>query len=223
MSDTPAALTAEAEALLVRIAPHELAAHPVYVIHKGDVPGEFGGGSRWGGWTSGTADLQLRAVIGERWRGRGPCLVASGEDRIGFLACAVHEFAHRLHDGLIDPEPAGFDPHAAAAAGGAWLVAGVSDAHTQKHHHPPAFVRLVLHLGFRADKIGVPVLGDCVGYEWLAPLSVDFFRVLYPEMTAHLGRPLADLKDIPPPPRLADLWHLAAAKCEDIITPEPAE
>lgn len=222
MSTTCATLEADAEDLLRRIAPHELAVTPVYVVSKSAVPVEFGGGSRWGGWTSGTLDLELRELIGDRWRGRGPCVVASGDDRTAFLACAVHEFAHRLDDELVAAPPTDFRPADAARH----TSNSLSEAHSidrQTRHHAPSFVRLVMHLGFRAEAAGEPVLGDCVGYRWLAPYTVDFFRCLYADMTAHSGRPLAGLKHTPPPRELADLWFLAASKCEAIPPAAPPE
>lgn len=210
--------TAEVEKLLRKLAPHELRGVPVYVLDKRDVPAHLGGACGADGWTTPTLDLQLRPVIGPRWRGRGVGLVASG-DGMGLVAVALHELAHALdRPKLLAELPAGLDA-AALADHTARQLAGPTlfTADVMTAHHGPKWCRLALHLACRAGRLNHgPALADVLGYAHLLPYAYHLARVLEDEIEHHLDAPLSHLDNVPMPTAFLDLWNESAAWCYDL-------
>lgn len=217
-----------AEQLLRKLAPHELRGVPLYLLHKRDVPEHLGGACSADGWTSPTLDLQLRPVIGPRWRGRGVCLVASGEG-MGLVACTVHELAHAIdRPALYSALPTGFDgPSMAERTRRELTGPALTTADVMTTHHGPKWCRLALHLACRAGRFNCgPPLADVLGYAHLLPYAYHLARTLEAEIEHHLDAPLSHLDGVPLPAEFVALWHESAAWCHELEsrntpTPEP--
>jgi hypothetical protein len=220
--------TADVEKLLRLLAPHELRGVPLYIVRKADVPEHLGGACGADGWTSPTLDLQLRPVIAERWRGRGVCLVASGEG-MGLVACAVHELAHALDRPTLYAElPTGFDADSMAEHTRRELTGpALTAADVMVSHHSPHWCRLALHIACRAGRVNCgPALADVFGYRHLVPFAYHMGKAIEDEIEHHLDAPLSHLDGVPLPAEFLDLWNESAAWCYDLEsrdthTPEP--
>lgn len=216
------ALVREAEALCQQIAGEDLASKPVYVLCKGELPPDQGGSAVCGGWTCQHLDLLLRDVIGQRWRGRGACLVVNedfvasegGDFRRVFLSVVLHELAHAL---LLE-EPSSL-PSAKAlqdqalemghcVANLANYTEGAGQGWNFYEHRADRFVRVALHLAHRSCAAGlIPILDIvCAGpppsrmgmvYGWA--LADELKRLAYASIAQVLQEPL--------PPAFAELWQ----------------
>jgi hypothetical protein len=209
---------AEVEELLAAVAPHELRESPAYVVRKEALPDHLGGGCDAAGWTTPTLDLELREVIGDRWRGRGACVVASGSG-LRFEAVALHEFAHALDRPRLYADPPRVLTVPELAEHNVALLAGreLTAAAALTASHGPAWCRLVLHLTVRAGRLNHgPMLADVFGYEHLLPYAYPMFRAIVGELEHWHGRPLAALDRVPLPPPFLDLWHQSADWCREL-------
>lgn len=215
---------AEIEALLGRVAESDLAGVPVYVVPMSEVPTEYLPTRSIEGWTSAWNDLALRDGIGERYRGRGPCVVVdtdfppvamSEEDRRrAVVSIALHELAHVLdyrRPLFSDPvnDRREYRPDLLATV----TREGLNEKTDEDRlvGHDVHWCRLAVHLAWRATEAKVPVpprwvlaypgfdcLGDLIDIDWTT------------DCESWAGRPLRSLQDHPPPPKLAGLWRMAA-------------
>jgi hypothetical protein len=138
---TPTEIAKTTERLLWHLVQGDLPEVP-YVTHADespDVPKD-----RVRGWTAQSCDLTTRPVLSERWRGRGPAVVTSGELPVA-LATGIHECSHVLQFAYVwrfddsDTSPT----NESVRAG---LVTDVSDINWSNRTHDLRFHRALAHL-----------------------------------------------------------------------------
>ena len=226
-------LARQAEALCRRVAP-DVATGPFYVVLRPDLPAEYQGGD--GGalaLTSRHLDLMLRPTLERqrRWRGRGPAILLDAAEIAAHSAARIrparqrafpavatgvvlHEIAHIINAGPRDDA----EPDAGLVQFGRLVLAadltGKIDAtngpNADKpwHGHEAPFIRIALHLAYRADALGYDVTsigvfdaamyGLSATYEYVAALGNE------PERLA--DRPVTTISRVPPPSAFSELW-----------------
>ncbi len=225
------ALAREAEDLLRRIAPTDLAGVPLYVVRTSELPDDLGGNCGvCGGFTSEIADLVYRDVIGRRWVGRGGCVVVN--DRMArrdgwsdpdgvrnwFLTVAAHELAHVLQR----PEP--FSPIGERVAPAdlrdvaVAMLSPLADPETSsrlplRESHDATFVRLALHVAHRAAALGEDLCDTTLlscGF-WLSPAK--FYRAALGDELGRMAHlPFAEIRRAPLPAEFLREWETDAAE-----------
>ena len=105
---------AEGHDLCRKIAPLDLAGHPLYIVAQSQIASEFGKAEGCHGYTSPSLDLYLQEFFDD-WQGRGPCMVVNDiaidddqdpdfHHRV-VINCILHELAH-----IVDRPEAGTTP-----------------------------------------------------------------------------------------------------------------
>lgn len=89
----------------------DLGGRPLYVLHVAELPPPYDAATVRG-WTGATEDIRFRALIDERigWRGRGPCVVVSGDCLLSVCGVAVHEIAHCIERAWTYEDAEPLDP-----------------------------------------------------------------------------------------------------------------
>jgi hypothetical protein len=165
-------LCQRAQALCEQIAARDLGDTPLYVLPQSALARAYGdAGATYGCWSP-SADLYYRDAIGDAWRGRGACVLindlALREDHdedfeLHFFATALHEFAHVMERGVLFRERTDVAPDLVEArmkfesfALALQLAAPPTQRESQAAlwAHGGPFVRVCLHLAFRADVVG---------------------------------------------------------------------
>ncbi len=210
------AVAREAEALLPLIAPHDVR-WPVYVVLFSELP--LSDATACGGWTSPTLDLQQRAVIGDRWRGRGfACCVDERMEnvhpnlRVGaFFDCVLHEAAHAIAEGWhytdeVRPEII----YQLARLAAEDVISGkiVETPATQPYrHHELPFIRTALHLAYRAELVGIQCGMFVVDFaHYGLSHAWRYWAAIGDEPERSVDLPLKETLRRPPPVALAELW-----------------
>ena len=97
---------ARATALCRTVAGRDLTGLPLYILLQSEVAEVMGRENYSDGYTTPNLDLNLRSVIGDRWHGRGPCMVLNDvpiadehfPEDVDIVAMSIvfHELAHIL-------------------------------------------------------------------------------------------------------------------------------
>lgn len=226
-------LAAQAEALCRTLAP-DAATGAFYAVLRSDLPPEYQGGD--GGalaLTSRHLDLMLRPTLERqgRWRGRGPAILLDAAEIAAHSAkrirparrrvfpvvaagAVLHELAHIINAGPRDdaePDP-GFVQFSrlvlAADLTGKIDATNGPGALVPWHSHEAAFIRIALHLAYRANALGYAVmtigLFDAAMYG-LSP-TYGYVAALGDEPERLADRPITTVSHVPPPPAFAELW-----------------
>jgi hypothetical protein len=165
-------LCSKAEALCRQIAPRDLDGVPLYIVPLSKVPAGLSGISQFDGYTSISLDLYMKGVIGPAWKGRGPCMcihdiLPTGEMNAidvetAFNGIVVHELGHILGRSMLFEERDDSD-QAAIAAEATKFGADVNGPFPPMQRlvpfygHGAIYIRAILHLCYRAAKVGMGV------------------------------------------------------------------
>lgn len=227
------ALAGQAVALARRVAP-DVATGPFYVVLRPDLPAEYQGGD--GGalaLTSRYLDLMLRPTLERqrRWRGRGPAILLDAAEIAAYSAVRIrsarrrafpvvatgvvlHELAHIVNAGPRDDA----EPDAGLVQFGRLVLAadltGKIDATNGPnavvpwHGHEAPFIRIAMHLVYRADALGYDVTTVGVFDAEMYGLSPTYHYVaaLGDEPKRLAVRPITTIGRVPPPPAFTELW-----------------
>ncbi len=157
-----------------RLAPVDLAGLPLYLIDGDTLPPDRTATTHGGliGYTYEGLDADIRDVLGERWRGRGPALIVSANAVRDYYhesvladvieAVVLHELAHVLalgtgRDRTAPDAPARMEPEQlkwARFMAGPLPKAEEGERVEADTHHGAEFVRVAVHLLARAEELG---------------------------------------------------------------------
>jgi hypothetical protein len=157
-------LCKKAEELCKKLAHHELANVPMYVVSQSRLTPDVGAVSVCHAFTSPSLDLHLREAIGRDWRGRGACVVVNDEGlrrdfpdsfETRFLGTIIHELAHILErPSPYRPRP---DADAKKLHSESLQIAAVvsgpptpNEIETPWYGHEARFIRIAVHLWHRS-------------------------------------------------------------------------
>jgi hypothetical protein len=171
-------LVTETEALCRAVAPRDLEGLPLYVVAQSSIAHEWGEAIGTCGFTMKGLDLQLKHLI-PNYRGRGPAMVLNdlytwSDDPLDLEYCftmtALHELSHIAEREFPfdprEPKPLDIPPTDGLIE---WLnkTPPVSEV-ISVFHHGPRFVRAVIHLAYRASRLGVRTSPAAVTNDWRA-------------------------------------------------------
>ncbi len=207
-------LVARATALCRAVAGRDLDGLPLYILLQTQVAGVMGHENFSDGFTTPNLDLNLQSVIGNAWQGRGPCMVLNDvsltEDNfpedVEFMTLSVvlHELAH-----ILD-HPMPVDIHMVPDAGRIEFETMVI-ANALKHEYRPlsvaydghedAFIRIALHLHYRAAVAGVKTILNilCAGRRYGLSHAHRYMEALGDEPAEMMHLPFAEITRAPPP------------------------
>ena len=196
------------------MAPKDLAGVPLYIVPQSRI----GGKSTCDGYTALSLDLHLREHIAD-YRGRGPCMVVNdvalaelepSDFEHAFLVVVVHELAHILERCCLyyeRSESAGVITDEAKQIQRA-VSSEAFDADIAFWHHGHRFIRIALHLAYRAGQYGLPIaLGSlCAGRRYEQSHACQYAALLGREPRRYLRASFRDLNRVPPPEAYRRLW-----------------
>ncbi|MBL8810820.1 MAG: hypothetical protein JNM43_11635 [Planctomycetaceae bacterium] len=212
---------ARAIALCRTVAGCDLAGLPLYVLLQSEVADVMGAENFSDGYTTPNLDLNLRSVIGEAWQGRGPCMVVNDvsitdehflEDvDVVAMSTVLHELAHILDrptpvdlQSLPSQERIEFET----------MV--ISNASRHEHRplptpyfgHEEQFIRIAVHLQFRAALVGVATIPNllCAGRRYGLSHAHRYMEAIGDEPADMLHLPLAEITRTSPPEPFTHLW-----------------
>lgn len=209
----------DAQRLCRQLAGPELGSTPLYLIPQSQLPVGLDTKHHYA-FTHPRADLMYREHI-TLWLGRGPCAVINDiaieedygtEDLEYVLNCAaLHEFAHILDR----PTLYNGDDYDAARIHFEALVLNDCSKRANPlvevplyYGHGPSFIRLVIHLAYRASRIGFDVrpAGIFAAHHLgLSPVCM-YADALGDETYRHLETPLSGLLAIAPDVEFTQQW-----------------
>jgi len=202
------------ERLCRALASKDLAGVPLYVVPQSRI----GGTSTCDGYTALSLDLHLRGHIDD-YRGRGPCMVVNDSalaeyDPVdfehAFLDVVVHELAHILERRCLFYER--FEPAEEIAAEARQIQRAVSseafDADIAFWHHGFRFIRIALHLAYRASRLGVSIAPGslCAGRRYEQSHACQYAAALGREPRRFMRASFCTLERVPPPEAFRRLW-----------------
>lgn len=210
-----------AERLCRVVAGQDLEGLPLYIVPQSRLAAEYGNAERAYAYTTPSLDLYLRPYL-PGWQGRGPCMVindlALAEDfaleDVEYLVCAhaLHELAHILDRAEL------FAPRAEASPEQLQFeLLVLSDTNRRPprpdlplyHGHGPAFLRIVVHLAYRASQAGFPVsaAGIFHGPRHGLSLAAEYEDAICNEPRRLTDLPMRQLLATEPPQPFLELWN----------------
>jgi hypothetical protein len=215
-------LVVRAIALCRTVADCDLDGLPLYILLQSEVADVMGPDNFSDGYTTPNLDLNLQSCIGDAWQGRGPCMVLNDvsltEDNfpedVEFLtfSTVLHELAHILDGplpvdfhGVPDPGRIEFETMVIANA----LKYEYRPLPVAYHGHEDAFIRIALHLHYRANAIGVKTIPNllCAGRRYGLSHAHRYMEALGEEPIELAHLPIAEITRIPPPAAFLELWQ----------------
>lgn len=217
-----AALCDRAVALCRHIAPLDLAGLPIYVVPQSTIAAQFGDAASTYGYTMQWLDWLLRDQIGTAWQGRGPCIVVNdlamtedlGPDiEAAFLATVIHELAHVFErDMRYDARP--------DISADRLVFERLKLAHDVEqpvpecervrtyHQHDQRFIRAMLHLRHRAERLGARLAPALLFNDGPAVYVTpsDYLLALQNEPERRIDAGIREILASPVPPAFARLW-----------------
>lgn len=202
------------ERLCLALAPKDLAGVPLYIVPQSRI----GGMSTCDGYTALSLDLHLREYIDD-YRGRGPCLVVNDmtladtdptDFEHAFLVVVVHELAHILERRFLFYERS--EPPDEIAEEAKQIQRAVSseafDADIAFWHHEFRFIRIALHLAYRASRLGVPIAPGslCAGRRYEQSHACQYAEAIGREPRRFMQASFRTLNRVPPPEAFRRLW-----------------
>ena len=220
-----ATLLAEAEALCRAVAGCDLEGVPLYSVAQSILPADCGSGDHCLAYTTPSLDLYLRDHI-PGYRGRGPCMVindvALAEDfdpedlEYVIPAYVLHELAHILDRPALFEDRSGVDTDRLLFE--SLVVADCTKRPPREdiplyHGHEVGFIRIALHLCYRAQQAGFDAYHAalCAGYRYGLSHASLYLEALGDEPARCAGMLFRDIKSLKPPPAFSSLW------CDDFI------
>lgn len=212
---------ARARALCRTVAGRDLAGLPLYILLQSEVADVMGPENFSDGYTTPNLDLNLRSVIGEAWKGRGPCMVVNDvsiadehfpEDvDVVAMSTVLHELAHILdRPSPVDLQSLPSEDRIEFET----LV--ISNAARHEHRplptpyfgHEEQFIRIALHLQFRAALVGVVTIPNllCAGRRYGLSHAHRYMEAIGDEPADMLQVPFAEITRTPPPESFTHLW-----------------
>jgi len=160
------------------VATRDLDGIPLYIVPEFRLTPEQGGNSACYAYTASSMDLYHQKVIGDQWTGRGACIVVNDTElrrlvpsdtqlEKAIKAKVLHELAHILEwPSPYKPRP---DADRATIRREAAKVGKEVSRHlTPKERRKPwlgheaRFIRIAMHLRYRAERAGVYIISSMV-------------------------------------------------------------
>jgi hypothetical protein len=214
-------LVARATALCRAVAGRDLDGMPLYILLQSEVADVMGEANFSDGYTTPNLDLNLRSCIGDAWRGRGPCMVLNDvsiadehfPEDVDFVAFStvLHELAHILdRPEPVDLQTLPTDDRIEFET----LVIANAVQHEYRplpvayYGHEDAFIRIVLHLHYRATVAGVKTIPNllCAGRRYGLSHAHRYMESLGDEPAAMADMTFQDITQVPPPAEFSELW-----------------
>jgi len=212
---------ARANAVCRTVASRDLAGLPLYIMLQSEVADVMGPENFSDGYTTPNLDLNLRSVIGEAWQGRGPCMIVNDvsiadehfpEDvDVAAMSTVLHELAH-----ILD-RPSPVDLQSLPSDDRIEFETMVI-ANAARHEHRPLptpyfgheepFIRITLHLQFRAALVGVVTIPNllCAGRRYGLSHAHRYMEAIGDEPADMLQLPFAEITRTSPPESFTHLW-----------------
>jgi hypothetical protein len=214
-------LVVGAKDLCRTVADGDLDGLPLYILLQSEVADVMGRENFSDGYTTPNLDLNLRSVIGDRWQGRGPCMVLNDVsiadehfpedvDVVAF-STVLHELAHILDRPTpVDLQSLPSDDRIEFET----LVIANAARHeyrplpTPYFGHEDQFIRIALHLHFRAALAGVETIPNllCAGRRYGLSHAHRYIEALGDEPGDLLHLSFAEISRSPPPEAFTHLW-----------------
>lgn len=223
--DHGATLLARAEALCRVVATRDLGETPLYIVAQSALPPGYYAGDYHGAFTVASLDIYLRDHI-LNYRGRGPCMVINDlmlaemyepEDQEYLTQQFVlHELAHVLNRPALFEDRTGVDPNKLLFE--SLVVADCTkrpprDDIPLYHGHEVDFIRIALHLCYRAQQVGFDAYHAslCAGYRYGLSHASLYLDALGDEPARCADMFFRDIRATEPPQAFSSLW------CDDYI------
>jgi hypothetical protein len=216
---------AKAEALCRAVAGRDLGETPLYIVAQSTLPPGYYAGDHHLAFTLESLDIYLRDYI-PNYRGRGPCMVMNDlalaelyepEDHEYLTQqFALHELGHILDRPALFEDRTGVDPDKLLFE--ALVVADCTKRPPREdiplyHGHEVGFIRIALHLCYRAQQAGFDAYHAalCAGYRYGLSHASLYLEALGDEPARCAGMLFRDIAKTKPPPAFSSLW------CDDFI------
>jgi hypothetical protein len=179
-----------------------------------------------GGFTSTDLSSAFRGSIEERgkWTGHGPtyvlvCEQLDGESfsaiRREIVSNAVHEFSHTHFDNLYIYHESPGKPQVSVSerfdgVRSDKVTDSVEVDISQLPYHGWKFIRLLLHVAYRAENRGLPLsVVDAMDWDFYAPEGPFAYRnALWTELQQLADKPLSEIAQMPIPDSMKRLWSM---------------
>jgi hypothetical protein len=223
-------LVVRAKELCRTVADRDLDGLPLYILLQSEVADVMGPENFSDGYTTPNLDLNLRSCIGDRWQGRGPCMVLNDvsiadehfpEDvAIVAISTVLHELAHILDRPTpVDLQSLPSDDRIEFET----LVIANAARHEYRplpvayHGHEDAFIRIAIHLHYRAAAVGVKTIPNllCAGRRYGLSHAHRYIEALGDEPGDLLHLSFAEISRSPPPEAFTELWISDVRNYED--------
>ena len=215
-------LVVRAQELCRTVADRDLDGLPLYILLQSEVADVMGPDNFSDGYTTPNLDLNLQSSIGNAWLGRGPCMVVNDvsladeycpEDvDIMAFSTVLHELAHILDrpmpvdfQAVPDPVRIQFETLIIANA----LKHEYRPMPAPYHGHEDPFIRIAIHLHYRANAVGVKSIPNqlCAGRRYGLSHAHRYMEALGEEPIELAHLPFAEITRTPPPAAFQDLWQ----------------
>lgn len=211
-----------AESLCRTIAPRDLADVPLYIVRQSEISSEFGNAEGCDGFTTPSLDLNVRDFLGNRWCGRGPCMVINDIALLGdchpddldhvTLGVVLHELAHILDRDTLYAERTHVDPLRLKFE--SLVIADASKRPKPKVEvptyfgHGESFIRIALHVRHRAFHNHVDVAPSqlCAGRRYGLSHAQRYVEALGDEPERFADRTFREIRSVKPPPEFLSVW-----------------
>ncbi len=220
-----ATLLDRAEALCRAVAGRDLGETPLYIVAQSALPLGYYAGDYHGAFTVASLDIYLRDHI-PNYRGRGPCMVINDlmlaemyetEDQEYLTQqFALHELGHILNRPALFEDRTGVDPNKLLFE--SLVVADCTkrpprDDIPLYHGHEIDFIRIALHLCYRAQQVGFDACHAslCAGYRYGLSHASLYLESLGDEPAHCADMLFSDIRATEPPQAFSSLW------CDDYI------
>lgn len=202
-----------------QLAGKDLADTPLYIVLQSMLP-EITGGNGCYGYTAWHLDLYLREFI-PNYRGRGPCFVindlayqadyADEDQNYVLTGCVMHELAHVLDRPMLVAARPNVAPQTIVmeAAETAEITNGPMDYEIPRYYgHGESFIRIVLHLCHRAERLGVSISPAriCAGPRYGLSHADEYLEALGDEPARMIDLPIRHIHTTNPPNEFTSLW-----------------
>lgn len=217
-----APIIAFAQSLCRTIAPRDLADVPLYIVRQSQISSEFGNAEGCDGYTTPSLDLYLRGRLGNRWFGRGPCMVINDTALLDdchpddldhvTLGVVLHEFAHILDRDALYAERKHVDRQRLKFE--SLVIADASSRPKPKVEvpayfgHGESFIRTALHVRHRAfhNHMDVAPSQLCAGRRYGLSHAQRYAEALGDEPEQFADRTFREIRSAKPPPKFLSVW-----------------
>jgi hypothetical protein len=225
-------LVSRATSICRTVAGRDLAGLPLYILLQSEVADVMGPENFSDGYTTPNLDLNLRSCIGDAWLGRGPCMVLNDvsiadehfpEDvDIVAMSTVLHELAHIL-DRPVPVELQTLPSEDRIEFETMVITNAVRHEYrplpVAYHGHEDAFIRIAIHLHYRATAVGVKTIPNllCAGRRYGLSHAHRYMEALGEEPIELAHLPFAEITRLPPPDAFIELWHADVRSYHDLF------